>query len=210
MVGSDAAIQHATFGDASAAPQGALLRCSKPHAAGPQTPFGLALQGCGHRGGTAMSDFVQFPLTDYDKAGFENFDGRVSAFTLKNAYAMMWFAQLAYEVDTSGADRTAAKIDTIRDFWKFSPATTFRARAGGIPVSFDTTGVYGERKDAVVLAFAGTDPAVWVTLATDFSPRIGPSHTHVGLQAAMDAVRNDIDAAVALSRTSGKPLFIAG
>jgi triacylglycerol lipase len=157
-----------------------------------------------------MSDFVQFPLADYDKAGFEKFDGRVSAFALKNAYAMMWFAQLAYEVDTSGANSTAAKIDTIRGFWKFNPVTTFRAQTGGIPVSFNTTGVFGERADAVVLAFAGTDPAVWETLATDFNPPIGPSHTHVGFQAAMDAVRNDIDAAVALSRASGKPLFIAG
>ena len=60
------------------------------------------------------------------------------------------------------------------------------------------------------MTLAGTDPAVWETLATDFSPRIGPSHTHVGFQAAMNAVRNDIDAAVALSRATGKPLFIAG
>jgi hypothetical protein len=96
-----------------------------------------------------MSDFVQFPLADYDKAGFANFDGGVSAFTVTNAYAMMWFAQLAYEVDPSGANSTAAKIDTIRNLWRFDPVTTFRAQSGGLPASFDTTGLYGERKDAV-------------------------------------------------------------
>ena len=76
--------------------------------------------------------------------------------------------------------------------------------------SFDTTGVFGERADAVVLSFAGTDPAVWETLATDFNPRIGPGNTHVGFQAAMDAAVNDVRAAIALSQQRNKPLFITG
>src|SRR3954447_7914662 len=107
-------------------PRKALELCA--HAAGPDLAFGLASQSCGHRRTPVMSDFVQFPLADYDKAGFENFDASVSAFTVKNAYAMMWFAQLAYEVDTSGANSTASKIDTIRNLWGFNPVATFRAQ----------------------------------------------------------------------------------
>lgn len=159
-----------------------------------------------------MSDFVQFPEAVYTQAGnvFATFVGAASGFTLPNAKAMMWFAQLAYEVDTSGGNRTAAKIDRIRTLWQFEPVTTFRVRAVLADASFDTTGVFGERADAVVLSFAGTDPAVWETLATDFNPRIGPGNTHVGFQAAMDAAVSDVRAAIALSQQRNKPLFIAG
>jgi triacylglycerol lipase len=157
-----------------------------------------------------MSDFVQFPEADYDRAAFSGFDATTGNFSLANAKAMMWFAQLAYEVDTAGNNGTAAKIDRIRQLWGFGPVTTFRGQRVALGASFDTTGVLGERPDAVVLAFAGTDPAVWETVATDFNLRIGPSHVHVGFQAAMDAVAANVDAAVSLSQQSQKPLFIAG
>ncbi|MEA2879581.1 MAG: triacylglycerol lipase [Hyphomicrobiales bacterium] len=159
-----------------------------------------------------MSDFVQFPDQVYTQAGnvFATFVGAASGFTLPNARAMMWFAQLAYEVDTSGNNGTAAKIDRVRTLWEFEPVTTFRARAVSPVASFDTTGVFGERADAVVLSFAGTDPAVWETLATDFNPQIGPDNTHVGFQAAMNAVENDVRAAITLSQQRNKPLFITG
>lgn len=160
-----------------------------------------------------MSDFVQFPDQVYVQAGdvFATFDGATSDFTLPNAKAMMWFAQLAYEVDTSGNNSTAAKIDRIRTLWQFQPVTPFRIRAVSAAASFDTTGVFGERADAVVLSFAGTDPAVWETLATDFAnPLIGPGNTHIGFQAAMDAVEGNVRAAIALSQQRNKPLFISG
>jgi triacylglycerol lipase len=159
-----------------------------------------------------MSDFVQFPEAVYTQAGnvFAAFAATAPGFTLANAKAMMWFSQLAYEVDTSGSNSTAAKIDRIRTLWDFQPVTTFRARAVSPVASFDTTGVFGERADAVLLSFAGTDPAVWETLATDFNPRIGPDNTHVGFQAAMNAVTNDVRSAIALSQQRNKPLFISG
>ena len=159
-----------------------------------------------------MSDFVQFPDEVYTQAGnvFATFAGATAGFTLPNARAMMWFAQLAYEVDTTGGSSTASKIDRIRTLWEFQSVTTFRARAVSPVASFDTTGVFGERADAIVLSFAGTDPAVWETLATDFNPRIGPDNTHVGFQAGFNAITNDVRSAVTLSQQRNKPLFIAG
>ena len=157
-----------------------------------------------------MSDLVQFPLEDYDRNAFSSFR-TTNDYTPGNALAMMWFAQLAYEVDTSGANATAAKIDAIRTRFGFEPVTTFRGQAVSLRATFNTTGVFGERTDAVVLAFAGTDPAVLETVVTDFTPRIDPAkHTHTGFQAAFDAVIAHVDAAIALSRQSRKPLLVSG
>ena len=174
--------------------------------------------------GATMSDFVQFPLDVYQDEGknaFAGFDGTATKFTLHNALAMMWFAQLAYEVDTTGTAETAAaaKIDTIRKLWDFEPVSTFRKEsvaAGGI---FDTTGLVGKRRDAVVLAFAGTDPFIWQTVATDAGFRIGSKNTHKGFQAAFDAVATvdstgavsgPVGDAIARSKATGLPLFITG
>ena len=58
-----------------------------------------------------MSDFVEFLASDYQRAGnvFAGFTP-TRDFNLKNALAMMWFAQLTYEVDDSGGNKNATKI----------------------------------------------------------------------------------------------------
>jgi len=117
----------------------------------------------------------------------------------------MWISQLAYE---TGKSQT---IDAVRKLWGFTSVSSFIQHKVDVTASFDTCGILGERPDAVVLAFAGTDPAVWETLATDFNIRLTPNtDTHVGFQTALDAVRPDIDQATGKSRQTGKPLYIAG
>ncbi len=171
-----------------------------------------------------MSDFVQFPLNvylDQGKDAFTGFDGATSKFTLPNALAMMWFAQLAYEVDTTGHGRDAAeaKIDTIRNAWKFDSVSTFRQEDVAVRKIFNTTGLVGQRRDAIVLAFAGTDPFIWQTVATDAAFRIGAKNTHEGFQRAFEAVApldgdsvlgGPVGEAVARSRSTGLPLFVTG
>ena len=78
-----------------------------------------------------MSDLVEFPEQVYVEAGdvFEQFKGELSRFTLENARAMMWFAQLAYEVDDTGGNKNAAKIAKVADRWNFSAI----ARSGSAP-----------------------------------------------------------------------------
>ena len=168
-----------------------------------------------------MSDLVEFPEQVYVDAGdvFEKFDAKLARFTLENALAMMWFAQLAYEVDDSGGNKNAAKIAKVADRWHFSAITPFRERAASLGKSFNTTGLVGERGDAIVLAFAGTDPGVWETVVTDFRPELGPENTHSGFQAAFRAaapldaqgkLSGPIGDAIARSSATGLPIFITG
>jgi hypothetical protein len=73
-----------------------------------------------------------------------------------------------------------------------------------------TTGVYGARNDAVILAFAGTDPGILQTVITDVEARRDTGDIHEGFQEAFEVAKNDVQAAANLAATSGKPLFITG
>jgi triacylglycerol lipase len=152
-----------------------------------------------------MSTFVELQPTEYSTTAFANFDPETTNFTLGNALALMWSSQLAYE---TGKPQT---IDAVGKTWKFTSVFPFSKQKVDIVASFDTTGILGERADAIILAFAGTDPAVWETLATDFNIRLrGDADTPIGFQAALDAARPEIDRAIAMSRQTDKPLYIAG
>jgi triacylglycerol lipase len=168
-----------------------------------------------------MTDFVEFPEQVYVDARdvFAAFKGARSDFTLENARAMMWFAQLAYEVDDTGGNANAAKIARVKDQWNFNAITPFRARAASLGKSFNTTGLIGERKDAIVLAFAGTDPGVWETVVTDGRFLLGVKNTHEGFQAAFEAaaplgadgqLAGPLGDAIAKAKSTGLPLFVTG
>jgi len=161
-----------------------------------------------------MSDFVQFPKDVYERAGnvFEAFDPATSRFTIGNARSLMWFAQLAYEVDNTGQNDTTAKVQTIATSWGFERIIGFRAHKIELGTVYDTTGLIGIRSNAVVLAFAGTDAGVWETIATDARLRIDENtHTHRGFQAAADAPEVVDAVSIALStRSETRPLFICG
>jgi len=65
--------------------------------------------------------------------------------------------------------------------WSFRSVIPFIKSKTSLKGSFETCGLVGERDDAVVLAFAGTDPGIWQNLTTDFTPlpQTG-SDTHEG------------------------------
>jgi triacylglycerol lipase len=152
-----------------------------------------------------MSTFVELPPGQYNRAAFAAFDPAVASFKIENARAMMWLSQLAYE---TGKKQT---IEQIGPLWGFTTVAPFTKHKIDVTASFDTCGIIGERPDAVILAFAGTDPAVWETLATDFNIRPRPdTNTHAGFQAALDSARAEIEQAIQRSRQANKPLFIAG
>lgn len=152
-----------------------------------------------------MSTFVELDPSDFSRTAFAAFDPAANDFTIGNARALMWFSQLAYE---TGRPATIAEIGPA---WGFAAATPFIRQKVALAGSFDTCGLIGERPDAVVLAFAGTDPAVWETLATDFNirPR-ADTDTHAGFQTALDAAQPEIRQAIDRSRQANKPLFITG
>ena len=152
-----------------------------------------------------MSKLVQIPQSEYDPAAFARFAPSVG-FTLDNARALMWLSQLAYE---TYEPRQPQKIAAVAQSWSFASLAPFCQQKVGIAASYNTSGLVGERPDAIIIAFAGTDPLVWQTVITDFTMRPG-GDTHAGFQAATDAVRADIDGAIALSRATQKPLLITG
>ena len=168
-----------------------------------------------------MTDFVEFPEPVYVAAGnvFANFKAADSSYTPENALAMMWLAQLAYEVDDTGGNANAAKIARIAAQFQFDKVTPFRRRGVALTKSFDTTGLVGERHDGIVLAFAGTDPGVWETVVTDGGFLLGAKDTHDGFQAAFEAaapigadgkLAGPVGEAIAKANSSGLPLFITG
>jgi triacylglycerol lipase len=152
-----------------------------------------------------MSKFVELPVDEYDKEAFAKFDPATAQFTIDNARALMWLSQLAYET------KQPATIDAAKGFWSFAGITPIIRHKIGIPASFDTRGLIAERQGAVILAFAGTDPAVWETLATDFNVRpLDDKDTHFGFQAALEAAEGDIRQAIDLSKLTDRPLFVTG
>jgi triacylglycerol lipase len=152
-----------------------------------------------------MSTFVEIPPDQYSATAFADFNAAVNDLNIGNARAMMWMSQLAYE---TGRQST---IDAIAPQWGFVSVVPFVKLKTDIEGSFDTTGLLGERADAIVLAFAGTDPGVWQTVATDGQVRLSPgTNTHVGFEAALNAARDIIRQAVTKSQQTDKPLWIAG
>lgn len=153
-----------------------------------------------------MSTLVELPPEKYNLNAFDNFKPKLSNFTIENARALMWFSQLAYETGRPETIRSVASAS-----WGFDSVSPFARRQVGIPTNFETCGIIGEGLNAVVLAFAGTDPAVWENLATDFDIEINEgSNTHHGFQAALEGVLPEVDQAILASQQGGKPLFIAG
>lgn len=151
-----------------------------------------------------MTVLVEIPADKFDVAAFENFRPN-DAFSLGNARALMWFSQLGYETGQAGT------LQTIPPLWGFKPVTPFVRVDRRIGAAANIYGVYGERNDAIVLVFGGTDPGIWETVATDADVRrTHDTDVHSGFQSAFDLVRGDVDAAIALSAVTGKPLFIAG
>jgi hypothetical protein len=153
-----------------------------------------------------MTSFVEILPEEYDKEAFKRFDASTSDFKLDNARALMWFSQLAYET------HRRPTIDAVAlGKWDFTSVSSFNKDKISPKGSFETCGLIGERADAVILSFAGTDPGIWQNLATDFSPlpRAGLD-MHGGFVLAAEAAREEIKQAVDLCKASQKPLFITG
>jgi triacylglycerol lipase len=155
--------------------------------------------------GERMSTFVEIAPAEYDANAFAGFDPSVADFEIANARALIWLSQLAYEAHR---DLT---IDTVSREWGFTSAVPFILEKTSLNGNFETCGLIAERADAVILAFAGTDPGIWQNLATDIDIRPDPgTDTHQGFQLAVQAAQTQIGQAVLRSQQSQKPLFITG
>jgi hypothetical protein len=155
-------------------------------------------------GGLLMTEFVDIPLNRFDVAAFDNFTPARS-FTLRNARALMWTSQLGYETDR------LRELRAVLDQWGFGDVTPFSKTSIKLGAAAQTSGVYGERDNAVTLVFGGTDPGIWQTIATDANvQRTENTDVHSGFQWAFNEVASYVDSAIQLARTMNKPLFLAG
>jgi hypothetical protein len=143
------------------------------------------------------------PFELFSPTAFKGFTAKTD-FDLGNARAMMWMSQLAYE--THQLD----KIEKVRKLWEFDRITHFVDEAIGLQ-SFETRGIIAEGHDVVILAFAGTDPAVWQNLSSDFFQFLpSKNDTWSGFQTAADGARARVQDAMDKSRALKCPLFVTG
>jgi hypothetical protein len=142
-----------------------------------------------------VSFLVEIPLEAYRDDAFAHFtvgDG----FHIGTARAMMWLAQLAYEVRDA-----RHKVTPVLRRWDLQRhALISKERIGGFPVT-STHGIVARMtsdraQNATVISFAGTDPlalANWVT-----NLHLGPRSRdmHHGFRIAIDTIWRELSAAL--------------
>ena len=147
-----------------------------------------------------MSVLVELPPDQYSKTAFDDF-APTSAFNIGTARALIWLSQLAYET------AQPATIAAVATTWKLT-ATAFERTSIAFQKIYDTRGIVASRQDAIIVAFAGTDPVVWENLATNLAIRPNTaSNTHSGFAAALDGIWDTVHSAV---KTATVPVLFAG
>lgn len=150
-----------------------------------------------------MSFLVEIPLSAYRQDAFLHFAPN-GDYSVGTARALMWMAQLAYEVRNA-----RHKVGPVLQRWQLQRlAFISKERIGGFPLT-STHGIVAKHKDATLVAFAGTDPlalANWVT-----NLHLGPRtrDIHHGFRAAIDTVWPELSAALTTIDPRA-PLFFAG
>jgi triacylglycerol lipase len=149
-----------------------------------------------------MSFLVELPENQYIANAFEMFAPR-TGFTLENARAMAWIAQLAYETQPE-------KITRIGGEWGFDDVRCFQQPAKTTLPMSSTHGIVGFRGEATIIAFAGTDPLNLLNWVSDFYLGRPGEDAHQGFVDAAAAVWDEVGEIVGQSIADGRALFIAG
>lgn len=150
-----------------------------------------------------MSFLVEIPLQAYRADAFRHF-APSDAFHLGTARAMMWLAQLTYEVRDA-----RSKVTPVLRRWDLQCcAVISRENFAAWPLA-STHGIVARNRDATFVAFAGTDPLALGNWVTNFT--LGPrsSDMHQGFSAALDVVFGELRTALQTAGPLG-PLYIGG
>jgi hypothetical protein len=133
-----------------------------------------------------LSFLVEIPLEAYRDDAFVHFAAGTE-FSFGTARALMWMAQLAYEVRDA-----RHKVGPVLQRWGLQRhALISKERIGAFPLT-STHGIVAKRQDAIFVSFSGTDPlalANWIT-----NLHLGPSSRdmHHGFRTAIDTVWADL------------------
>jgi Lipase (class 3) len=150
-----------------------------------------------------MSFVVELPLSEYYKGAFAQFDP-AAGFRQGNALAMAWISQLAYETHLPD------KIRTIGELWQLAEIQVVRQPAASILSQSDTRGIIVSKGEAVIIAFAGTDPLNLLNWVSNFYLGQPAADAHAGFLAAAAAVWPQVGAAIGMCMQERRPLFVTG
>jgi triacylglycerol lipase len=152
-----------------------------------------------------MSFLTTLPKGRYDPQAFAGFDPSLTDFSLKNAYALAWACQLAYET----AD--PLKVASIAGLWNIElfPDSIISVESATVLPRSSTHLFVGRCRGAIIIAFAGTDPVSLANWISDFDLGITRSGAANGFAEAAQSVWPRIED---LLRTRGEagPIFVTG
>jgi hypothetical protein len=137
-----------------------------------------------------MSFLTTWPRERYLPTAFDDFKA-TSALHLGTARALMWMSQLAYEPDFLMRASSTAKVEDILNSWNLKLARLISVPvSSAVPlVSRDAIVAIGH--DAIIVAFAGTDPARLQDWATNFNQKPAATGISTGYGSASSAVVPD-------------------
>ena len=152
-----------------------------------------------------MSFLVELPQSEYNRNAFAQFapTGGLDDGT-GTALAMAWMSQLAYET------RLPDKIRAIGALFGLAEVRILKQPAKStLPLS-DTRGIIANKENALILAFAGTDPLNLLNWVSDFYLGRPGADAHEGFQDAADAVWPEVGTAIERCMEEKRPLFVTG
>jgi hypothetical protein len=158
-----------------------------------------------------MSFLVQMDRSAYPEHAIDSFSA-TAPFSLDNARAMMWMAQLAYETPGDNGDeaQAKAKITSILGAWKMQLRGFVRNHPlTGLPQR-SACMVAGGGRDATIIAFAGSDPLKVEDWITDFNAPVSADDVHRGFEDAVDTAWPVIEATINNRPPTEQSLFFTG
>ena len=153
-----------------------------------------------------MSFLTKLPAKLYDKGAFKQFTGGRD-FEIGNAKAMAWMSQLAYETDEP---KKISDILTSFGLTLVEGGVVVRESKTVLPVA-STHCFVASHPNAVIVAFAGTDPISLANWVSDFDAHLDKdTGTAEGYRVAADVVWPDLKRLLGKSVPPGGKIFVTG
>jgi triacylglycerol lipase len=146
-----------------------------------------------------MSFFTQMPIDRYVADAVKGFT-LTADFDLATARSLAWISQLSYETDPDKIATLCGKLDI-----SLAGAPIHRRVGTWLPIA-STYALVLDLREALVVAFAGTDPIHLANWVSDFDIRPTDGGAAAGFIVALRAVEQDILAAL----PTGRPVMVTG
>jgi triacylglycerol lipase len=146
-----------------------------------------------------MSFFTQMPIDSYVADAIKGF-ALTADFDLATARSLAWMSQLSYETDPDKIATLCGKLDI-----GLAGAPIHRRVGTGLPIA-STYALVLDLREALVVAFAGTDPVHLANWVSDFDIRPTDGGAAAGFTVALRAVEQDILSAL----PTGRPVMVTG